>query len=219
MWSNLNRKDRRHLTLVDRGFVEIALQNQEMKKKIEFLVQQNYSLSDELSKLDSKTTEILQNLQAQITGNKELKEEICKSQKSMELILQQVSLLRNNLVETEKNLATKFAGNLAVAEKSEMVLLQDILPNVTAIGNNAKNAMATLDEIKSKIEHHNQLIYNTAADMQKVAIDLRNDETANKLSAKLENVLQEIGLLDQSTRLILMKSVLDSIENASKDSM
>ena len=82
---------------------------------------------------------------------------------------------------------------------------------------NTSDAMVSLNEIKSNIENHNQLVLNSVKDMQKAALDLRDNETTKKLNAKLENVLQEISLLDQSTRLILLKSVIDSIENATKD--
>lgn len=216
MWSNLNRKDRKHFSLVDEEFERIAFRNQDIERKVECLEKHNQLCIGELRKLDSKISETLQNVQIQITGNEKLKEEIDRCHKCMELVKQQVSLLNENLAKTDNRISESFSCNVKSSEKTRQVLLQDILPNVTAMYSNTKNAMVSLDVIKSNIEKHNQLILNSVKDMQKATLDLRDNETTKKLHAKLENVLQEISLLDQSTRLILLKSVIDSIEDATK---
>ena len=217
MWSNLNRKDRKHFSLVDEEFERIAFRNQEIERKVECLEKHNQLCIDELRKLDSKILETLQNVQIQISGNEKLKEEIDRCHKCMELVKQQVSLLNKNLAKTDNRIAESFSCNVKSNETTRQVLLQDILPNVTAMHRNTSDAMVSLNEIKSNIENHNQLVLNSVKDMQKAALDLRDNETTKKSNAKLENVLQEISLLDQSTRLILLKSVIDSIENAAKD--
>lgn len=217
MWSNLNRKDRKHFALVDEEFKRIALQNQDTQRRVEYLEKQNQSCIVELGKLDFKITEILHNIQIQITGNEKLKEEIDRCYKCMELVEQQVSLLNDNLSKTNNRFADSFSCNRKVLEKTHRVLVQDILPDVTALHSNTKDVIFSLDEIKTNIENHNHLILDSVNDMRKVALDLRDDDTTKKLNAKLENVLQEISLLDQSTRLILLKSVIDSIEDATKD--
>ena len=217
MWSNLNRKDRKHFSLLDEEFERLAFQNQDIDRKVEYLEKQNQLCIDELRKLDSKISEMLQNIQIQIKGNENLKEEINRCHKSIELVRQQVSLLNENLAKTDTRIAESFSCNVKASEKTRQVLLQDILPNVTAMHSNTKDTMISLDEIKSNIDKHNELIYNSVKDIQKAALDLRDNEVTKKLNAKLENVLQEISVLDQSTRLILLKSVIDSIENTAKD--
>ena len=217
MWSNLNRKDRKHFSLLDEEFERIAFRNQDIDRKVECLEKQNQLCIDEFRKLDSKISETLQNVQIQISGNEKLKEKIDHCYKCMELVKQQVSLLNENLAKTDNRISESFSCNVKSSEKTRQVLLRDILPNVTAMYSNTKDAMISLDVIKSNIEKHNQLILNSVKDMQKATLDLRDNETTKKLHAKLENVLQEISLLDQSTRLILLKSVIDSIEDATKD--
>ena len=217
MWSNLSRKDRKRFSLVDEEFKRIALRNRDTQRKVEYLEKQNQSCIVELGKLDSKITEILRNIQIQITGNEKLKEEIDRCHKCMELVEQQISLLNDNLSKTNNRIADSFSCNRKALEKTHRVLVQDVLPDVTDLHSNTKNVMFSLDEIKTKIENHNHLILDSVNDMRKVALDLRDNDTTKKLNVKLENVLQEISLLDQSTRLILLKSVIDSIEYATKD--
>ena len=112
MWSNLNRKDRKHFSLLDEEFERIAFRNQDIDRKVECLEKQNQLCIDEFRKLDSKISETLQNVQIQISGNEKLKEKIDHCYKCMELVKQQVSLLNENLAKTDNRISERFSCNV-----------------------------------------------------------------------------------------------------------
>ena len=170
MGSNLTKKDRNHVNLLEDNIKKIDVQNLEIQKTLEHLEMLSQEYNNISKQLDNKITEMLRIVEDQMTRSKELKDEIGRCQKNIELLERRVSLLKDVLVKADY-----------------------------------------------KIENHNHLIVDSVSDMQKVALELRNGEAINKLNRKLEDVFQEISLLDQTTRLFLVGSVIDSMEKTIKD--
>lgn len=170
MWSNLTKKDRNRVKLLEDKIKKIDVQYLEIQKTLEHLEMLSQEYNSISKQLDNKITKMLRIAEVQTVCSKESKDEIGRCHKNIELLERQVSLLKDVLVKADYN-----------------------------------------------IENHNHLIVDSVNDMQKVALELRNGEAINKLNRKLEDVFQEISLLDQTTRLFLVGSVIDSMEKTIKD--
>lgn len=195
--SNLPEKNQElqsQLSLKTREIAEISEKNREISKELEEVTSALQQSVDELSKLESEKTALLEYIQE----HAEIEKSLFESKQSLE-----------NMLETEKNAHFRTQNNLKNAEKTQKNELEMELNQIYAKLQNSENRGNSLEAEINELKEKEKLITQKNENLQAINSTLANSlrelqteidnfkENCANLTTEKENLMEINGNLEE----------------------